>query len=139
MCRVLGLKLVLLTLATKALAVGTWSTQYSEDELVRQGSRLLLQQDATSALCGASEYLCGGSDVVIDQAYTASQSSNCTLDTGTPIPSPLYSIENALLPPGQILKPIQGKSAFVTAIQTVEPLQHHRNPLILHPNQSLAN
>ena len=53
-----------------------------EDGLTRQAARVLLQQDASSSLCGAAEYLCGDSDIVLDQAYTASQSANCTLDTG---------------------------------------------------------
>ena len=53
--------------------------------ILRSSERHLLQslRDVNDAVCGDIEHYCGDSDVFLDQAYTAGQSSNCSQDTGS--------------------------------------------------------
>ena len=54
--------------------------------VVLSTNRRNLQQSIGSinnAVCGEMEYFCGDSDVILDQAYTATQLSNCSLDAGS--------------------------------------------------------
>ena len=53
--------------------------------VVLNSNRRNLQQSMGSiknAVCGEMEYFCGDSDVILDQAYMATQLFNCSLDTG---------------------------------------------------------
>lgn len=76
----------LLQAAASALFKGP---EIEADEMVhfKHDRHLEQSQDTISAaVCGTQEYLCGESDVVLQQAYDALQSGNCSLDASEMLP-----------------------------------------------------
>ena len=74
---------ILVTTGGSAPAVA-WQVTSANDMTSLSYSRRLQQSMDTinGAICGDMEYFCGDADVFLDQAYDASQGSNCSLDTG---------------------------------------------------------
>lgn len=84
--RLAWLLLTLTVLLTRPFTLATANLIESNLEMLPVRGMRHLQQSVESintAVCGETEYYCGDADVVLDQAYIALQTPNCSLDSGS--------------------------------------------------------